>query len=93
MNARHLSRDEIGARGEEIYQHSIKALVEPGNIGKYVAIDTNTGQYEIADGHLEALNRLHARWSNVEAYSIKIGYPATAVIGGRLRPNASETKQ
>jgi hypothetical protein len=93
MNARHLSRDEVGARGEDIYRLSIKPLVEAGNIGKYVAIDINTGQYEVADGHLEALNRLHARWPNVEAYSIKIGYPATAVIGGRLRPNASETKQ
>jgi len=93
MNAIHLSPDEIGRRGQDIYQRSLKSKVEPGNVGRYVAIDIQTGRYEIGDEQLDTLKRLHANTPNAEAYLIKIGYSATAVIGGALRPIASETKR
>jgi hypothetical protein len=93
MNAVHLSRDEIGTLGQEIYQRNLKSKVEAGNIGRYVAIDVHTGQYEIGDEQLDTLKRLHANTPNAEAYLVKIGYSATAVIGGGLRPTISETKQ
>jgi hypothetical protein len=82
-----LTPDEIGRRGEEIYEQTLRDLVEAGNVGKYIAIDIHTGEYEVGDDHLGTVNRLHARQPAAEVYTIKIGYPATAVIGGRLKPN------
>jgi hypothetical protein len=94
--ARHLTQpelDAIGRRGEEIYEQSIRRQIEDGNLGKFVAIDINSGEYEVGADHLETVNRLHSRRQNAEVYTIKIGYPATAVIGGSLRPTAKAVKQ
>ncbi len=82
-----LTADEIGARGEEIYDRTLRDKVEAGNIGKLLALDIHTGEYEIGTDHLETVHRLRDRLPQAEAYLIKIGYPATAVIGGRLLPN------
>ena len=44
------SGEEIGRRGQEIYQQSLQSLVETQeNIGKIISIDIETGDYEIAD--------------------------------------------
>lgn len=82
-----LTADEIGARGEEIYARTLRDKVEAGNIGKLLAIDVHTGEYEIGTEHLETVHRLRERQPDAEVYLIKVGYPATAVIGGRLLPN------
>lgn len=41
------SKDEFARRGDEIYKRDIRAQVEQGNEGKFVAIDIETGAYEI----------------------------------------------
>jgi hypothetical protein len=89
--APHLSADEVGDRGERIYETALREKVEPGNTGKFIAIDIHSGEYEIGPDHRETVNRLHERVSDAEVYTIKIGYPATAVTGGRLRPNPPRT--
>jgi hypothetical protein len=78
--------DAIGRRGEDIYERTIRRRVEVGNVGKYVAIDLGTGDYELGADHLETVDRLHERLPKAEVYTVKIGYPATAVIGGSLKP-------
>ncbi len=42
--------EEIGRRGQEIYESRLRALLETEeNIGKIVSIDIDSGDYEIAD--------------------------------------------
>ena len=91
--ARHLTQaqlDEIGRRGKELYESLIRERVEEGNLGKFVAIDIKTGEYEMGADHLETVKRLHEKQSHPEVYTLKIGYPATAVIGGSLKPYTKE---
>ena len=55
------SKEEFAQRGDRLYQTQIKSQVETGNDGKIVAIDIETGIYEIADDLLSASKNLSAR--------------------------------
>lgn len=81
------SASEVVRKGQEIYDAGIRQQVERDNVGKYVAIDTITGDHEIGDDHLDTVNALYRRIPNAIPCVLKIGYAATDVIGGRLMPN------
>lgn len=53
------SLEEIGRRGQELYEQSIRPHVETEeNIGKQIVIDIETGDYEIDDDGLAASRTL-----------------------------------
>jgi hypothetical protein len=79
--------EEIARRGQALYEREIRARVEPGNRGKILVIDIETGEYELDEDHLAALRRARARNADAELYALRIGYPALGRIGGCLRPN------
>src|SRR5258708_33195895 len=81
------SATEIVRQGRNIYDSKLRQQVEPNNIGKYIAIDILTGDYEIGEDYLDTVNVLRARLPNAIPCLLKIGYPATDAIGGRLKPN------
>jgi hypothetical protein len=57
-----LSREEISQCGKEIYQKRIRADVETAeNIGKIIAIDLDTGEYEIDKDLLVACHHLQMK--------------------------------
>jgi hypothetical protein len=68
--------DEIARRGTEIYEQRIRPLVAAGNRGKIVAIDIDTGDFELADNDLDAYNRLIVRKPDAEVWCVRIGYKA-----------------
>ena len=75
----------IGDRAHEIYEKQLRAKVETEeNIGKLIAIDTLSGDYEIETDDIEEAIRLRARHPNAEIFAIRIGYKAAYVIGGAL---------
>ena len=77
--------EEIGRRGQEIYETTLRALLETGdNIGKIVSIDIESGDYEIADDLLVAGRRLQARHPDAKMYGKRIGYNAVYAVGGSL---------
>lgn len=41
------SSHEIVERGQAFCEQQLRAQVEPGNIGKFLVIDIETGEYEI----------------------------------------------
>src|SRR5216683_7744630 len=57
----HLSKEEHARRGTEIYEQQVRPKLEAGNHGKIVAIDVDTGDFEMADQTLLAAERLLAR--------------------------------
>jgi hypothetical protein len=80
-----LSREEISQLGKEIYQQRIRAQIETAeNIGKIIAIDLNTGEYEIDRDLLAACHRLQAKQPNSITWAERIGYDAVYAIGGTL---------
>lgn len=78
------SKEEFARRGQEIYDHAIRPRVEPGNEGKFVAIDIETGAYEIDIDDYTATERLLARNPDAQIWLLRVGYRTAYRIG--LRP-------
>ncbi len=78
---------EIGERGQAIYQREIRPIVEPveENIGRFAVIDVETGEYVVTDDRVTASRTMHARKPGILLYVEKIGYNAVAAFGGGLR--------
>ena len=76
MPVRKLSREEIGRRGVEIYESKLRALLEPQFHGRFVAIDVETEDYEVADEASDATDALWKRHPEAQVLVERIGYPA-----------------
>jgi hypothetical protein len=73
---RRYSKEEMARRGQELYESQIQQQVETDNDGKIVAIDIETGAFEVADNVLPATNRLFERFPDAQPWVIRIGYRA-----------------
>ena len=76
MPIRRLSRDEIGERGVAIYDSKLRSILEPQLHGKFVAIDVESEDYEVADETAAACDRLWERCPDAQVLVERIGYPA-----------------
>lgn len=74
--------EEFARRGKEIYQR-LKEKVDPGNFGKILAIDIETGEYEIDDDSFAAGDRLFARLPDPQIYCMRIGHRGVYHFGGQ----------
>ena len=78
---------EIVARGRKLYEDLIRGKVEAGNRGKYLAINVDTGEYEMDADDVAASMRAKSRFPSAPLYSMRIGYPTAYRLGGRFRVN------
>jgi hypothetical protein len=67
------SKEEFARRGDEIYERVLRGSLESGNEGRFVAIDIETGDYEIDADELTASDRLLARVPNAQIWLRRIG--------------------
>ncbi len=74
------SKEEHARLGDEWYERQIRAQVEAGNQGKIVAIDVDTGEFEVADNSLNAATRLLERLPDAQPWCIRIGHDAVHQI-------------
>jgi hypothetical protein len=51
-------KEEFAQRGHEVYEFQVRSQVEEGNYGKIVAIDIETGAFEVAEDSLTAAKQL-----------------------------------
>jgi hypothetical protein len=77
------SKEEFARRGDEIYESQVRQQVEEGNHGKIVAIDIETGAFEVADELLAASKRLLSRLPDAQTWFVRIGHPAVDHFGAR----------
>jgi hypothetical protein len=75
------SKEEFAQRGHNLYETQVRSQVEAGNHGKIVAIDIETGNYEIAEDSLTAAGQLFNRNPDAQPWCIRIGYPAVHQFG------------
>ena len=88
MSQQHHSNNEIARQGRELYERTIRNQVEIAeNIGKIIAIDLNTGAYEVDQDLLAACDRLRAKRPNAITWAERVGYDAVYAIGGTLVQN------
>jgi len=84
-----LNREEIGVRGKQLYEQTIRSQVEtPENIGKMVVVDVETGEYGVDATGLETSRRLHSKRPDAQLYGIRIGYDVADAIGGVMERTA-----
>jgi hypothetical protein len=84
MKSAALPLGEITSRGKQIYEQKLRSLLEPEHVGKYLVIDVDSGDYEMDEEHLAALDRVRARHPDGSFFSMRVGYEALARIGGRM---------
>ena len=82
------SKEEFARRGDAVYEDSIRSLVEERNEGKFVAIDIETGAYEIDTDELVASDRLLARVPDAQVWLKRIGSRYVRRFGPRPQPGA-----
>ena len=79
-----LSKEEHARRGMMIYEQQVQPQVEAGNEGRIVAIDVDTGTFELADDTLAACERVLARYPDAQIWCVRIGHRAVHRFGPRV---------
>jgi hypothetical protein len=79
---RRYSKEEIAKRGNAIYEDKVRPNLKKKDHGKFVAIDVGTGEYEIAADLLKACDRLEARVSKPQTWSVRVGSKYLFSFGG-----------
>ena len=79
------SKEEFARRGAEIYERDIRSQVEASNTGKFVAIDIETGSWEMDADDFTATERLVNRQPKAQIWLVRIGHDATYRFGGPRR--------
>ena len=73
---------ELGRLGDAIYDQQIRPSRQPEDKGKFVAVDVDTGEYEMDEDDYTAVMRLRGRMPAADMWLIRVGYPTTCRIGG-----------
>ncbi len=77
------SKEEFARHGDEIYEFLVRPQVEAGNHGKIVALDIETGAFEVADEILTATDQLFERLPDAQPWIVRIGHRAVHRFGAR----------
>jgi len=83
MHVPRYSKEDFARRGNDLYERTIRAQVEDGNEGKVVAIDVDTGQFEVGEDTLMASDRLLGKCPEAQTWFVRIGHPALHRFGPR----------
>ena len=78
------TKEEHARRGTALYEQQVRSQVEAGNHGKVVAIDVDTGAFEVAEHTLTASQRLLTRLPDAQIWCVRIGYPAVHRFSSRM---------
>jgi hypothetical protein len=73
--------DELAALGKDIFDRQVGPLLRPEDDGKFVAIDVETGDYEIDSDDYAAVTRLRSRKPAGDVWLMRAGYPTTYKMG------------
>lgn len=83
VRQRRYSKEELAQRGQELYESGIRQQIEASNKGKIVAIDIETGAFEIDENVVPATNRLFEQYPDAQPWVIRIGHRAVDHFGAR----------
>lgn len=83
------SSQAIAQRGEAIYEQRFRRKLEPSAAGRFLALDIESEDYEIADDDLAATKQLLAKRPAAIVYGLRIGQRSAYRLGGRFGVVAS----
>jgi len=73
MVSRKYSKEELAKRGEEMYSSSIANELHNKNPAWIVAIDVDSGDYEVNEDLLNAIGRLQERRADSQIWIRRVG--------------------
>jgi hypothetical protein len=82
---RRLPKEDIARRGDEIFAEIIQPRLTPTDHGKFVAIDVESGEFEIDRDEIAASDRLRSRRPDAQTWLMRVGYRSVRRYGGRRR--------
>ena len=83
------SKEDFAQRGDQFYERNIRPLTGASNDGQFVAIDIETGVYEIDADELVASDRLLARVPDAQIWLRRIGSRYVRRFGPRPHSEVS----
>lgn len=75
------SKRSIGDQAEELYNARIKYELSDEQLGEFIAIEVNTGEFEVGGDALSAMTALHERIANAEVFLMKHGSMHAYTLG------------
>ncbi|MEX2138655.1 MAG: hypothetical protein WD894_05300 [Pirellulales bacterium] len=83
------SKEEFARRGQEIYERDIQPRLKPDDKGQFVAIDIETGKYEMDSDDYTAVERLLSQVPDAQSWLVRVGEQAAYRTGrGPVRREA-----
>lgn len=67
------SLDEVARSGTEMFQRQIRPMLRPEDDGKFVALDVDSGDYELNEDDYTAIMQLRARRPTAEIWLERAG--------------------
>ena len=67
--------DELARLGTDVFARLVKPVLRPEDDGKFVAIDVNSGEYEVDADDYAAVSRLRARRPTADVWLERAGEP------------------
>jgi hypothetical protein len=77
------TKEEFARRGDAIYEQAILPKLAGKHVGKFLAIDIETGEFEIAADEMKAGDKLLARIPGAQIWMARIGHASTRSFGSR----------
>jgi hypothetical protein len=82
---RRYSKQEFADRSDAIYETDIRPCLTSVDDGKFVAIDIETGEFDIDENELVACDKLRARTPEAQIWMVRVGSRSVHRFGGRER--------
>lgn len=82
------SKEEFAKRGEAIFEKNIRPKLKNEDDNDFVAIDIETGAFEIDASEIAACDRLRARVPDAQTWLRRVASPYAHSFGGHRRPSA-----
>jgi len=78
-----LGKEEHVRLGTKMYERDVRPQVEKTSQGKIVAIDVETGVFEVAEDTLSASKRLLAHHPDAQIWCVRVGHRGVHRFGPR----------
>jgi hypothetical protein len=69
---RRYSKEEFARRGDALVESKVRPQLTPGDADKFVAVDIETGEYELDKNEMRAAERLRKRLPDAQIWLVHV---------------------
>jgi hypothetical protein len=78
-------KEECARRGKAIYARDILPKLSSKDVGKFLAIDVDTGEFAMSRDEMKAGDNLRRRLPQSQIFMVRVGYATARSFGGRQK--------